>query len=56
MRGLQSTCTASRSARFSPYKAKLIDYLENFISERIGTTSRIAEALLQLEACGDPLP
>jgi uncharacterized protein (TIGR02677 family) len=37
---------------FLGYKQKLIDYLEKFIGELVLATGRIAEAVLQLEACG----
>lgn len=54
MRGLQSTVELHGIAveAFLAYKEKLIDYLEKFIGELVVATSRIADALLQLEACG----
>ena len=54
MRGLQSTVELHGISveAFLAYKEKLIDYLEKFIGELIVATSRIADALLQLEACG----
>lgn len=54
MRGLQSTVDLHGISveAFLAYKEKLIDYLEKFIGELIVATSRIADALLQLDACG----
>lgn len=54
MRGLQSTVELHGISveAFLAYKEKLIDYLQNFIGELVRATSRIADALLQLEACG----
>jgi uncharacterized protein (TIGR02677 family) len=54
MRGLQSTVELHGLGIdvFLAYKEKLIDYLEKFIGELVVATSRIADALLQLEACG----
>ncbi len=54
MRGLQSTVELQGITieAFLGYKEKLIDYLEKFIGELIVATSRIADSLLQLEACG----
>lgn len=54
MRGLQSTVELHGISveAFLAYKEKLIDYLEKFIGELIVATSRIADALLLLEACG----
>ncbi|MGH7943664.1 MAG: TIGR02677 family protein [Opitutaceae bacterium] len=54
MRGLQSTVELHGITveAFLVYKEKLIDYLEKFIGELIVATSRISDALLQLEACG----
>lgn len=54
MRGLQSTVELHGISvdAFLAYKQKLIDYLEKFIGELVVATSRIADALLQLEACG----
>lgn len=54
MRGLQSTVELHGIGveAFLAYKEKLIDYLEKFIGELVVATSRIADALLQLESCG----
>lgn len=54
MRGLQSTVELQgiTVGAFLAYKEKLIDYLEKFIGELVVATSRIGDALLQLEACG----
>jgi uncharacterized protein (TIGR02677 family) len=54
MRGLQSTVELHGIAvdAFLAYKEKLIDYLEKFIGELVVTSSRIADALIQLETCG----
>lgn len=54
MRGLHSTLELHGIGieAFLAYKEKLIDYLEKFIGELVVATSRIAEALLNLEACG----
>ncbi len=54
MRGFQSTLELHGIgiAAFLAYKEKLIDYLEKFIGELVIATSRISEALLNLEACG----
>jgi uncharacterized protein (TIGR02677 family) len=54
MRGLQSTVELHGISveAFLAYKERLIDYLEKFIGELVVATSRIAEAILRLEACG----
>lgn len=54
MRGLQSTVELHGISveAFLAYKEKLIDYLEKFIGELVLATSRIGDALLELEACG----
>lgn len=54
MRGLQTTLELHGIGldAFLAYKEKLIDYLEKFIGELIVATNRIAEAILNLEACG----
>lgn len=54
MRGLQSTVELHGISveAFLAYKERLIDYLEKFIGELVVATSRIADALLQLEECG----
>jgi len=54
MRGLQSTVELHGIGveSFLAYKEKLIDYLEKFIGDLIVSASRIAESILQLEACG----
>lgn len=54
MRGLQSTVELHgiSTDAFVAYKERLIDYLEKFIGELVVATSRIADSLLQLEACG----
>lgn len=54
MRGLQGTVQLHGLSveAFLGYKERLIDYLQNFIGELIRASSRISEALLQLETCG----
>ncbi|MFZ5496002.1 MAG: TIGR02677 family protein [Verrucomicrobiota bacterium] len=54
MRGLQSTVELHGISveAFMAYKGRLIDYLEKFIGELVVATSRIADALNQLQEVG----
>jgi uncharacterized protein (TIGR02677 family) len=54
MRGLHSTIELHGISvdAFLAYKQRLIDYLENFISELVSSTGKIAATLAHLERCG----
>jgi uncharacterized protein (TIGR02677 family) len=54
MRGLHSTVELHgiSAEAFLAYKERLVNYLENFISELVASTGKISTTLLHLETCG----
>jgi len=54
MRGLHSTVELHgiSAEAFLAYKERLVNYLENFISELVASTGKISATLLHLETCG----